>query len=91
MLTFFALCNFFLTKKCYFFKKVILFNSTLGGVKCHNATSCIRTDAVLTLNMPDIDDPTKASWEETTQLLEPKSSHNVLVVPKSYVPKCKRN
>ena len=67
----------------------------VGGVKCngteHSKSICDRTDQILSLNMPDPNLPTESVWEESDQLMEPKSSHSVLVVPKSYVPKCKRD
>ena len=67
----------------------------VGGVKCngteHSKSICDRTDQILSLNMPDPNVPTESVWEESNQLMEPKSSHSVLVVPNAYVPKCKRD
>ena len=56
--------------------------------------SCERSDKILTLVQPKVSnytDGTDAHWEvsKTLKLKRPKSSHTLLLVPRTYASKCK--
>ena len=54
-------------------------------------TACARTDKILTLQSMGANEAgTSAKWlESPLTLKQPKSSHTLLIVPKTYAPKCK--
>ena len=69
----------------------------VAGVKCtgteHSRQDCNRSSKILKLTIPDKNEPTAATWDEFDDLLQPRSSHGVLVIPSVYVsnsPKCKK-
>ena len=55
--------------------------------------SCKRSDKILTLVQPEVSnytDGTDAHWEVSTLTLkQPKSSHTLVLVPRTYASKCK--